>query len=258
VFSELKLKKYISRRLSGTRAFFSLREIYQKVFNRSWAERSAARRNFYRQFIKREALVFDVGANVGEYSHTFLQLGARVVALEPNPECYGQLRAQGNQHRLTVCCEAIGEREGGASLFIGDHSGHSTVSEEWMGKAATNDPGCQWSNVIKTHMSTLDRVREKHGTPEFIKIDVEGHEASVLRGMSFKPSALSFEFHAYSSELTKECLLLPIFDSKCQFNIVLDDTWRFVWSEWRDKQAVFAYTSNLTGKVFGDIYVRFD
>jgi FkbM family methyltransferase len=201
--------------------------------------------------------VFDVGANVGEYSYTFLRLGARVVALEPNPECCATLRTLGHKNRLTIRCEAVGERQGEASLFLGEQSGHSTVSEEWMERASKNDPGYHWSSAIKARMNTLGGIQEEYGTPDFVKIDVEGYESSVLRGMSFRPSALGFEFHAYAPEQVRDCLRLPVFDSGCCFNIVLGDSWEFVWPDWRDKNAIFDYTSRLTGTVFGDIYARF-
>jgi len=202
--------------------------------------------------------VFDVGATMGEYSHTFLQLAARVIAIEPNPSCCAAIRALGHKRTLTVPSEAVGDRLGDVTLFVGDHSGHSTVSEEWKEKASANDPGCHWGATIKVRMNTLDRIRQEHGTPDFIKIDVEGYEASVLRGMSFQPKTLGFEFHAYAREHVRECLLHPAFGSACVFNIVIGDSWEFVWSDWRDRGAVLDYISTLSGKLFGDIYAKFD
>jgi len=255
--ARLKFTEFISRSLSGTRAYLPLREIFQAVFNPGCVQHRTARRTFYSQFVRRGSLVFDVGANVGEYSYTFLQLGATVVALEPNPECCRMLSRLGHRTHLTIRCEAVGDEMGEVSLFVGDHSGHSTVSEEWMARASQSDPGFRWNKVVKAHINTLDRIRQEHGRPDFIKIDVEGYEANVLRGMSFRPSALSFEFHTYSLERIRECLLLQMFESGCSFNIALGDTWEFVWPTWRDKEAVLDYTSKLTGKVFGDVYASF-
>jgi 16S rRNA A1518/A1519 N6-dimethyltransferase RsmA/KsgA/DIM1 with predicted DNA glycosylase/AP lyase activity len=53
---------------------------------------------FYRQFIKPNDLVFDVGANIGNYTAIFLALGARVLAIEPQAECMAQLRARFGRH----------------------------------------------------------------------------------------------------------------------------------------------------------------
>lgn len=251
------VKDLIAGQLSRTRAYLPLREIYQRAFNHAWAHDRTARRDFYRELVRPGSLVFDVGANVGEHSYTFLQLGAGVVAVEPNPNCCARLRTLGHKRRLAIRCEAAGERQAEVALFIGDHSGHSTVSEGWKERASQNDPGCSWGGTVTAQMNTLDRIRQEHGMPDFIKIDVEGYEVNVLRGMSFRPPALSFEFHAYAPELVRDCLLLPVFESRCSFNLVLGDAWQFVWRDWRDKNAVLDYTSSLTGNVFGDVYVRF-
>jgi len=63
-----------------------LRNVYLRSFKRQyWQEHVWSRRQFYARFIKRGSLVFDIGANIGDYSRCFLSLGARVVAVEPLP-----------------------------------------------------------------------------------------------------------------------------------------------------------------------------
>src|SRR4051794_16322556 len=55
-------------------------------------ERLRAERRLYRQFVRPGDLVFDIGANRGGKCAAFLRLGARVVAVEPNPGCVTALR----------------------------------------------------------------------------------------------------------------------------------------------------------------------
>lgn len=51
-------------------------------------------RDFYRQFVQPGALVFDVGAHVGNRLRVLRQLGARVVAVKPQP-------------LLPICCSVF-------------------------------------------------------------------------------------------------------------------------------------------------------
>lgn len=52
----------------------------------------ARRMAFYKQWIKPGDLVFDIGANIGNRTRVFADIGARVVAVEPLPHCYWALR----------------------------------------------------------------------------------------------------------------------------------------------------------------------
>jgi hypothetical protein len=58
---------------------------YERLFARARYDQRQNERDFYRRFIRPGDLVFDVGANVGKRSAVFLDLGATVVAIEPNP-----------------------------------------------------------------------------------------------------------------------------------------------------------------------------
>ena len=62
-------------------------------------EREQSQLAFYSQFIKKGDLVFDVGANVGSRSKLFLNLGAKVVAFEPQPELCEHLTQHLKHHK---------------------------------------------------------------------------------------------------------------------------------------------------------------
>jgi len=253
-----EIRGMLSRQLSGSWAYLPLRTVYRIVRKPSYLRFRRTMRNFYRQFVGPGDLVFDVGANIGEYTEAFINLGARVVAVEPNPACCQRIRYMSRRNRLTVRCEAVGERQGQCVLHLGNNSADSSISEEWMEKASQKLPSVKFSGAITTNINTLDQIQHEYGTPRFIKIDVEGYEVKVLRGMSFRPRAISFEFHAITPDLTKECLQLPVFDSGCTFNVTFGESWEFIWPEWCEKDAVLQYVSGLPSEDrTGDIYVRF-
>ena len=47
----------------------------------------------------------------------------------------------------------------------------------------------RWDAAETVPVTTLDALIAEHGPPRFVKIDVEGHEAEVLRGLS-RPGAV--------------------------------------------------------------------
>src|SRR4249919_434049 len=120
------------------------RSLYQRVFNRPYWRHRQRQKELFRDFVQPEALVFDIGANRGEMTDAFLSLGARVVAVEPNPALADELvRHFGGA--IAVENVAVGAEPGRAELHLGRDSGHSTLSEEWLGRAPTGD---RWEGAV--------------------------------------------------------------------------------------------------------------
>src|SRR5690348_10138144 len=72
-----------------------------------WKRRRA--RALYAAFIKPGDLCFDIGAHVGNRTEHFLALGARVVAVEPQPAAMALLRRwYGSDPRVTLVEAALG------------------------------------------------------------------------------------------------------------------------------------------------------
>ena len=61
-------------------------------------DREIAMDNLYGRYLTKSALAFDVGSHVGDRIASFRRLGARVVALEPQPDCMAVLDA-------LYCCD---------------------------------------------------------------------------------------------------------------------------------------------------------
>lgn len=165
------------------------RNLYQRLLNREHFEERRRRREHFRPFVRRGDLVFDVGANRGHYAETFRELGARVVAIEPNPSAAGAI----TRHfpGIRVVQKAVGAGPGTAALRLGRDDQHSTLSDEW----AETYPE-RWQDMVEVELTTLDELIGVFGRPAFAKIDVEGYEAEVLRGLTLPIAALTFEFQA--------------------------------------------------------------
>jgi FkbM family methyltransferase len=126
--------------------------------------------------------VIDVGANFGYYT---LLMGdavgptGRVVAIEPNPEAVSLLREtvslNGYASRTTIVAQALSDQEGSALLFCPDGEPKNALLVPHR-----NYPGGQ---TVEISTLTLDSIAEKTGKIDLIKIDAEGAEVAIARGM---------------------------------------------------------------------------
>ncbi len=150
-------------------------------------------RRFFSMFMKSGDLVFDIGAHEGELAEVFLALGASVVCVEPNPRCAKALSGRFAPGRpVRVVRKGVGEKEGKMEFHICESSSSlSTFSKKWK---TGRYRGERWIERVTVSMTTMDSLMRSFGKPRFCKIDVEGYELQILRGMSSPIPALSFEF----------------------------------------------------------------
>ena len=215
---------------------------------------------FYRSLVKPDGLIFDIGANVGLFSEIFSSLGARVVAIEPNDDCVRHIQLSYPDARIDVIQAVAGAANGLATIHLSDERDDiSSVSSEWIEaiKREHHDYDGLWSRRVPVPMLTLDTLIAYYGSPQFIKIDVEGFEESVLDGLSAQPPLLSFEFNTAYLEAAIRCLDKKCFDRGSVFNLAVGDPSGFELEKWIGRQELKQILSRLgEGDKHGDIFVR--
>lgn len=214
----------------------------------------------YSRFVSAGDLVFDVGANVGDRTAAFRAMGARVIAIEPHPECVMGLRGRfASDLDVAIVDHAVSNHEGPAALISGDTSAISSISEEWIAAVRKTDrfSGHEWHTRYRVETTTLDRLIEKFGQPAFIKIDVEGWEAAVILGLSMPVKALSFEFTPECLDSARQCVdrLQSIGDYK--FCYSLKESLK-LYPEWLPGTAVLSELRQFENDsaTYGDVYAQ--
>jgi len=252
VFLNRLLSSYLARRRA-------IRDFWK------WTAQDEAGLRFYRAFVAPGDLVFDVGANLGNRTKIFLALGAKVVAFEPQPECADRLRyVLGKHRRFSLAPIALGDREGHAELIVSKTHVLSTLSEDWIRRTKRSgrfERWESWENNARqqVEVSTLERTIERFGLPAFVKIDVEGYELPVLRGLKRPIQAISIEFAAENLDSTRACIDYIDRLAPSQFRVSLQESMRFEGDGWRSAREICADLAALAQAdplAWGDVYAR--
>jgi FkbM family methyltransferase len=219
-------------------------------------------RRLYRPFVGPGDLVFDVGAHLGDRTAAFSSLGASVVALEPQPKLLLWLRRLvGRRPGVTIRPEAVGRTPGAAQLAVSEATPTlSTLSNEWKDRIPLDNATFQhvrWERSIEVAVTTLDLLIARHGEPRFCKIDVEGHEAEVLAGLTRPLEALSVEFVAGSLDVALACVDRLERLSAYRYNVVPGERRDFVLPEWTGADEIMSwFRDGADGVSSGDLYAR--
>jgi FkbM family methyltransferase len=237
-------------RLRHRLRFSAIPRLYWALAKRETLLSAHQEEAFYRKLLeglRRQDLIFDIGANQGLKTDVFLRLGARVVAVEPDDACQAILRYRLQRYRLrsrpvTIVGKAASDKIGTEKMWIdGPGSAVNTISRKWADQLKENKQsfpyghcGLDFSQSKTVETTTIEELTQLYGAPFFVKIDVEGHELSVLHGMRRPVPWLSFEvnLHAFRHEGIECVRVLQQLEPRGCFNYTPDCCSGLVLREW--------------------------
>lgn len=235
------------------------------AWGRGQREHREALTRFYAAFMGPGDVVFDVGAHVGGRTEVFLALGASVIAFEPQEACARRLyRHFGSNPRVAIVQRALDAEAGEKIMYGSATSPVGSLSTEW--RAAVQASGrfgageFQRQEVVRT--TTLDAVIAVYGLPRFCKVDVEGFEYQVVRGLSKAIPALSLEFTPETIGSTIQCLEHLDRLASYEYNFSSGESLSFDFASWQPRDAFVPSLERAVREFgspstfYGDVYAR--
>lgn len=220
------------------------------------------RKAFYAQFLSSGDTYYDVGANYGNRIEPVMDMGVKVVAIEPQKECLSFLkRKYGN--KIALVPYGLGEKEEEKTIYISNVHTISSFSKDWI--EATQNSGrfsqYTWDKQRKVPMTTLDNLIRNYGKPRFMKIDVEGFELEVLKGLSVPVHMISFEYTVPErTEAAAACIrrLVDISGDAVMFNYSVGESMEWAMNRWISSEEMLVEIAKeaFISTGFGDIYAK--
>jgi len=188
------------------------------------------------KLINKGDLYFDIGAHLGEKSKPFIKKKIRTIMVEPLPVCVKTLKRLYSKNSIVkIIPKGLGSKNTKKILSINKQMPTvSTFAKHWKYGRFSN---LTWNEKTQIQITTLDALIKKFGDPQYIKIDVEGYELNVLKGLSKKSGIISFEITSEFFSDAIKCLKHLKKLSYNSFTFSIGEQKKF-FSDWSDYKTI--------------------
>ena len=193
---------------------------------------------FYQNLLSEGDLVFDVGAHLGDKIHSFLACGVKTIAIEPDSRFIKHIEKRFNSQKdnLILINQGVSSQVDTLKFYRRKYASKSGFKKDW-------DPNI--TDVFELKTTTLDLIIEEYGTPQYIKIDIEGWEIEALKGLSYPIPLVSFECIQDQEGVDRalQCIDLLTSNQERVFNLTLVDEAHFFFPNWQSKVEIQKFIS---------------
>jgi len=230
------------------------------ILGKKHKEHIKKRMLFYSSFVFNNELCFDIGANIGNRVRPLLNIGAKIIAVEPQQKCIKVLDYKFGR-KIEIIPKGVGAKESVKDFYIANEHTSSSFSKKWIDSVKKDRfKKYNWNKIVKMEITTLDKLIEKYGLPVFIKIDVEGYELEVLKGLTKPIKMISFEYMIPEQiDQIMQCVeQIELNDSNIECNYSIGESMMFEHENWVTVKQLrtIVGTTEFINTLFGDIYVR--
>jgi FkbM family methyltransferase len=225
--------------LKNTRIWIAIShsDIYQKIRNPITYKKTIEEKNTYRLLLSgvdyKNELVFDVGANKGDKSAIFLALTKKVIAFEPSEKWFSFLIKRFRNQNIELFNFALGGTETFLEYYeIDNNEAYNTLSRKHIETTVTTR-GISTLNSVKSKKVKVEIIENfitRFGKPIYIKIDVEGYEYEVIKGLKTAVPIISFEANLpefYDETIQIIEYLTNNLSDKYKFNFIAESSFLF-------------------------------
>jgi FkbM family methyltransferase len=152
--------------------------------------------------------IFDIGTNKGYFTDEYISTypNCEIVCIEANPDLCNYLVQKYNNNKNIYVYHYLVSNESNKDIDFYINfgcDGVSTASKNWINNSRFSNSKT-WSNAISIESISLDDLIENTFQPDIIKIDVEGYENTVIRGLTRKVGIIQFEWAEEELESIKD------------------------------------------------------
>lgn len=215
-------QRYLMRRVQGSKMYLDVRRPGVSEDLNKYGFREGEQLHLIRKTLRPGMCVFDIGGNIGYYTCLAARIvggTGKVYAVEPDPENCDLLRKNielnGYESLVEVEELAISDRNGEQRFHLANvsnrHSFHDLSVDPGDEHTAAQDP-----KSISVQVRDLPTFLGDRRRPDYLRMDVEGHEVEVLRNLAeysaqldWRPDVM-FEVHDWYYDAKSHDIRRPL------------------------------------------------